>query len=58
MKMRRQFTDPSLSPYDRIAFRQFSSEIRGPDGAVVFALSEIEVPDAWSDVACEVRAQT
>ena len=57
MKLRRQFTDPSQSPYDRIAFRQFSSEIRGPDGAVVFALEDIEVPEAWSDVACDVLAQ-
>ena len=57
MKLRRQFTDPSQSPYDRIAFRQFSSEIRGPDGAVVFALSDIEVPEGWSDVACDVLAQ-
>ena len=34
-----------------------SSEIRNPDGSVVFRLDEIEVPSAWSQVAVDVLAQ-
>jgi ribonucleoside-diphosphate reductase alpha chain len=34
-----------------------ASEIRNPDGSVVFRLDDIEVPDSWSQVACDVLAQ-
>jgi ribonucleoside-diphosphate reductase alpha chain len=57
MKIARLFTDPAGSPYDGIAFRQTTSEIRNPDGSLVFRQEEIEVPEAWSQVACDVLAQ-
>ncbi|HWC64282.1 MAG TPA: hypothetical protein VG501_11710, partial [Rhizomicrobium sp.] len=40
-----------------IAFRTASSEIRNPDGSIVFAQDGIEVPESWSQVACDVLAQ-
>ena len=33
------------------------SEIRNPDGSVVFKLDNVEVPDFWSQVASDVLAQ-
>jgi hypothetical protein len=33
------------------------SEIRNPDGSIVFRLEGIEVPEAWSQVASDVLAQ-
>ncbi|SET60808.1 vitamin B12-dependent ribonucleotide reductase [Oceanicella actignis] len=57
MKIERRFTAEGESPYARIEFRRTSSEIRNPDGSVVFALKDIEVPAAWSQVACDVLAQ-
>ncbi len=57
MKIARYFTDPAASPYDGIAFRRTSSEIRNPDGSAVFRQDDIEVPAAWSQVACDVLAQ-
>ncbi len=57
MKIERRFTEEGASPYDRIEFRRASSEIRNPDGSVVFALDDIEVPAAWSQVASDVLAQ-
>ena len=57
MKIRRQFTVEGRSPYEGIAFRSATSEIRNPDGSVVFSQSEIEVPEEWSQVACDVLAQ-
>jgi ribonucleoside-diphosphate reductase alpha chain len=57
MRIRRLFTVEGHSPYEGIAFRTASSEIRNPDGSIVFAQEGIEVPDAWSQVASDVLAQ-
>ena len=57
MKIERRYTEAGASPYDRIAFATTRSEIRNPDGSVVFALDNIEVPAAWSQVAADVLAQ-
>ncbi|HUJ46264.1 MAG TPA: vitamin B12-dependent ribonucleotide reductase, partial [Rhizomicrobium sp.] len=57
MRIRRQFTVEGRSPYEGIAFRNASSEIRNPDGSIVFKQADIEVPEDWSQVACDVLAQ-
>ena len=57
MRIRRQFTLEGHSPYEGIVFRSTSSEIRNPDGSVVFAQDGIEVPESWSQVAADVLAQ-
>ena len=57
MKIERLLTTGSASPYDAIPFRTTRSEIRNPDGSVVFALDGIEVPAAFSQVASDVLAQ-
>ena len=57
MRVRRHFTIEGCSPYNGIEFRSATSEIRNPDGTVVFRHDNIEVPAAWSQVACDVLAQ-
>jgi ribonucleoside-diphosphate reductase alpha chain len=57
MKIERRYTTAGESPYASIAFRTAKSEIRNPDGSVVFSLDNIEVPAQWSQVACDVLAQ-
>ena len=57
MQITRRFTAEGASPYAGIAFRKATSEIRNPDGSVVFRLEGIEVPEAWSQVAADVLAQ-
>ncbi len=57
MRIRRQFTVEGRDPYDGISFVMASSEIRNPDGSVVFRQTDIEVPESWSQVACDVLAQ-
>jgi ribonucleoside-diphosphate reductase alpha chain len=57
MRIERRFTTASGSPYDEVEFRTTASEIRNPDGSVVFRQSEIEVPAGWSQVASDVLAQ-
>ncbi len=57
MRFDRRFTTAGHSPYDAIAFRAAKSEIKNPDGSVVFSLDGIEIPKAWSQVAADVIAQ-
>ncbi|HKD48497.1 MAG TPA: vitamin B12-dependent ribonucleotide reductase [Rhizomicrobium sp.] len=57
MRIRRHYTVEGHSPYENIAFRVTRSEIRNPDGSVVFAQDGIEVPESWSQVAADVLAQ-
>jgi ribonucleoside-diphosphate reductase alpha chain len=57
MRVERRFTEEGRSPYADIAFRTTASEIRNPDGSVVFAADDIAVPASWSQVACDILAQ-
>ena len=57
MKIERRYTTAGESPYASIEFRTTKSEIRNPDGSVVFSLDNIEVPAQWSQVAADVLAQ-
>src|SRR3984885_13680496 len=57
MRMERHYTKDGQSPYAEIAFRLPVSEIRNPDGSVVFHADDVEVPAAWSQVASDVLAQ-
>ncbi|MCA8870168.1 MAG: vitamin B12-dependent ribonucleotide reductase [Rhodobacteraceae bacterium] len=57
MKIERKFTRENADAYESLEFRRVSSEIRNPDGTVVFSLDDVEVPTGWSQVASDVLAQ-
>jgi len=57
MRIERRFTKAGQSPYADIVFRLTTSEIRNPDGSIVFHADDVEVPDQWSQVASDVLAQ-
>src|SRR3990172_9609277 len=57
MRIERHYTKAGSSAYDGIEFRKTRSEIRNPDGSIVFSLDDIEVPAAWSQVASDILAQ-
>ena len=61
MKIDRKFTQAGKAEQDTayasIAFRKATSEIRNPDGSVIFQLKDFDVPAAWSQVAADVLAQ-
>ncbi len=57
MRIERRYTKEGQSPYADIAFRLTTSEIRNPDGSVVFHAENVEVPEQWSQVAADVLAQ-
>ncbi len=57
MRIERRNTTEGQSPYAGIDFRLTTSEIKNPDGSVVFRLENVEVPEFWSQVASDVLAQ-
>ncbi|MBR2535881.1 MAG: vitamin B12-dependent ribonucleotide reductase [Hyphomicrobium sp.] len=57
MKITRRFTTAGQSPYATIPFRRATSEIKNPDGSVVFRLEGFDVPEHFSQVAADILAQ-
>ena len=57
MQIARRYTTSGTAPYASIPFRFATSEIRNPDGSIVFRLEKVEVPENWSQVASDVLAQ-
>ena len=57
MRIERRFTKAGQSAYEGMDFQLTKSEIRNPDGSVVFSLENVEVPAGWSQVAADVLAQ-
>ena len=57
MKIQRRFTRTGESPYATFRMAERTSEIRNPDGTVVYRQEGIQVPEHWSQVATDVLAQ-
>ncbi len=57
MKIDRKFTKAGQDAYAEIEFTRTTSEIKNPDGTVVFKNDDVEVPASWSQVASDVIAQ-
>ncbi len=57
MRIERRFTTADAGAYGDLEFTTTTSEIRNPDGRVVFRNDAVEVPRGWSQVASDVIAQ-
>lgn len=57
MHIERYFTESGKDPYEGIEFATRRSEIRNPDGSLVFSLDSVQVPSEWSQVATDILAQ-
>ena len=57
MHIRRRFTRDGQDPFVGITFVPRSSRIVNPNGSVVFEMTNILVPDGWSQVAVDILAQ-
>ncbi|MFU8825791.1 hypothetical protein, partial [Yoonia sp.] len=57
MKIERNFTSAGADAYAALDFKTTTSEIRNPDGTIVFKLDDCEIPASWSQVASDVIAQ-
>jgi ribonucleoside-diphosphate reductase alpha chain len=57
MRIERCFTKKGQSPYADIEFREVTSELKNPDGKVIFQLEGFLVPEQFSQVAADILAQ-
>lgn len=57
MKIQRRFTTKKGGPYEGLNFVKRTSEIRNPDGSLVFQHKDLGVPEDWSQVATDIIAQ-
>lgn len=57
MRIERRFTTDHPCPYSAIDWHTAVSEIRNPDGSIVFHMDSVEVPESWSQVATDIIAQ-
>ncbi len=57
MKINRLFTTAGKDPFESIEFVKKVSEIKNPDGSIVFRMEDVVVPKDWSQVATDVLAQ-
>src|SRR3989339_1948194 len=57
MQINRLFTAANQDPSSLLEFEKRTSEIRNPDGSIVFRMEDIVVPSQWSQVATDIIAQ-
>ena len=57
MQIDRLFTQSEKDPLSSIEFVKRTSEIKNPDGTVVFKMDNVMVPATWSQVATDIIAQ-
>jgi len=57
MTRQRYYTREQSDAYEGINFETRKSEIRNPDGSVVFLNENVVVPESWSQVATDIMAQ-
>jgi adenosylcobalamin-dependent ribonucleoside-diphosphate reductase len=57
MKIDRRFVKDVVVSYPGIEWRKVRCEIARPDGSIVFAQDDVEVPAHWSQTAADILAQ-
>jgi len=57
LKFQRQFTSDTVNVFDMFDYDYRTSVIRNPSGEVVFEMTNVEVPQQWSQIATDILAQ-
>lgn len=57
MQIKRYFTEAGKDPLSSFDFVKRTSEIKNPDGSIVFRMEDVQVPESWSQVATDIIAQ-
>ena len=57
MQIKRLFTKAGEDPLSSFNFVKRVSEIKNPDGSIVFKMEDVFVPEHWSQVATDIIAQ-
>ncbi len=56
LAFQRRFTRTGRHPFEAVAFVRRDARILEADGAVVFEMRDVEVPEAWSQLATDIVA--
>lgn len=56
VKIERRFTRKGHDPYEGIAWEVRTSEIKDPNGRVIFSQNDVTVPSGWSQIATDIIA--
>lgn len=54
MKISRRFTTKDTDVYTTTEWATRSSKIKNPDGSVVFAMDDAQIPKEWSQLATDI----
>lgn len=57
LSFQRHYTREGISPYDMFEYDYRTSVIRNPNGEKVFEMTNVEVPNHWSQIATDILAQ-
>lgn len=57
LQFKRHFSQEGVSPFDQFEYELRISEIKDPNGKIVFHEENVEVPKAWSQIATDILAQ-
>lgn len=57
MKINRYYTKEGVDIYHSLLLEKRTSEIKNPDGSLIFEAGDVEVPSSWSQVATDILAQ-
>ncbi len=57
LAFQRQYTRDGVSPFDMFEYDYRTSVIRNPNGEKVFEMTNVEVPQHWSQIATDILAQ-
>jgi ribonucleoside-diphosphate reductase alpha chain len=54
LTIERQYTTQGVNPLEQVEVTKRRSVITNPDGSVVFAMDDVEVPTSWSQLATDI----
>jgi ribonucleoside-diphosphate reductase alpha chain len=57
LQFTRHFTKDGVSPFEMFRYDYRTSVIRNPNGEKVFEMTNVEVPEHWSQIATDILAQ-
>ena len=57
LQFQRRYTRDDVNVFDQFKYDYRTSVIRNPSGEVVFEMTNVEVPEQWSQIATDILAQ-
>jgi ribonucleoside-diphosphate reductase alpha chain len=54
LKIERRFTIAGIDPLDQVEYELRACRISNPDGTIVFEMTDVEIPKAWSQLATDI----